>query len=237
MKGKLSNLCVFMILLCLFIGCSKTGKKDIIEIQQNGEDNKIDIIIEYPINDINLENNNVVEKVNINDFYFNEIMKDINLYHHIGEYKIIELFGEPLEIVNGNYSEDIGDGMILKSYNYVYDDFTHYYYVIENELILYGGFFIDKKLERLTTINIGDTAEKIILTFTDDYGGYSDESIKYIIENKIRQGKKINFISYDLRESQTDVYFFSTDDNILETINFIFVESLPDFLGWWLSSR
>jgi hypothetical protein len=236
MMDKLSNLCVFMILLCLFIGCSKTKKKEIIDINKNDGNNKIDIIIEHPINDINLEYYNVIEKVNINDFYFNEIIKDINLFHHIGEYKVIDLFGEPLEIVNGNYSEDIGNGMILKSYYYVYDDFTHYYYVIENELILYGGFFIDKKLKILTTINIGDTAEKILSTFTDDYGGYPDESIKYFIE-EMRQGYKMEFIKYDLRGSLTDVYFSLTDDNILETIDFVFLESLRDFLREWLGKR
>jgi len=206
MKGKLSTVTNIFILLCLFISCSKNEKKDIINIQYNFENNNI-IKIEPPINETYSETNISIEKANITDFYFNEIMNNfVNLNFHRDEYKVIEYFGEPLEINIIPTLFNFAGEMVIEIHEYVYADLKHYYYVFESRIIFYNGFKIEKKLERLKTINIENTKDKLLSTFSDEY--YSSEKsenisyytdpvvceIQFIIENNIIRKIYVNYI-------------------------------------------
>jgi hypothetical protein len=204
MKDKLSIAFSFLILLCLFISCSK--KMDIIHIQQNIE-NINEIKSDPLINETYSEKYVAIKKTNITDFYFDEIMKSfVNLDFHRDKYKVIEYFGEPLEINIIPTLFNFAGGVVIEIHKYVYVDLIHYYYVFENGTIFYNGFMIEKKLERLKTINIGDTRNKLLSTFLDKY--YSNDKnenisyytdpvicdIQFIIENNTIQKIFVNYI-------------------------------------------
>jgi hypothetical protein len=206
MKGKLSIAFSFLILLCLFIGCSKNEKKDIIHIQQNNENNN-EIKVEPLINETYSEKYVTIEKTNITDFYFDEIMNSfIKLDFHRDKYKVIEYFGEPLEINIIPTIFNFAGGVVIEIHKYVYADLIHYYYVFESGTIFYNGFMIEKNLERLKTINIGDTKDKLLSKFSDKY--YSNDKsenisyytdpvicdIQFIIENNTIQKIFVNYI-------------------------------------------
>jgi hypothetical protein len=207
MSCKLSNI---LIILCLFIGCSKNEKKDIINIQENIENNneiKIESQNNENYNKFYIENNTADKKSNITNFYFVEIMNGfVNLSFHRDEYKVNEYFGEPLKINIIPTNFDLAGGVVIEIHEYVYTDLKHYYYVFENGTIFYNGFSIEKKLERLKTINIGDTKNKLLSTFSDKY--YSSEKseninyytdpvvcdIQFVIENNIIKQIYVNYI-------------------------------------------
>jgi hypothetical protein len=203
MKRKL---CYASVLLFLFFCCSKNEKKDITNIQQNIENNNV-IKIEQLVNETYSENYISIEKANITDFYFNEIINGfVNLNFHRDEYKVIEYFGEPLEINIIPTHFSLAGGVVIEIHEYIYADLIHYYYVFESGTIFYNGFRIEKKIERLKTINIGDTKDKLLLTFSDKYylsekseniSYYTDPvicDIQFIIENNIIQNIYVNYI-------------------------------------------
>ena len=178
MKGKLSILYNLLIILCLFSSCSKNEKKSIINIQQNIENNN-EVKIESIINETHNENNIADKKANITDFYFIEIMNGfVNLNFHRNEYKVNEYFGEPIKINIIPTHFNFEGGVVVEIHEYVYADLIHYYYIFESGIIFYSGFSIEKKLERLKTINIGDTKNKLLSTFSDKY--YSSEKSENI---------------------------------------------------------
>jgi len=118
----------------------------------------------------------------ISSFFFNEIMngnKDISFWD--GEDGVIKYFGEPLRIEIEAVSFYFEGGKVVAMQELVYNDFVHYYYIFENGKKLYNGFFIENKLERLKSINIGDTSEKLLSTFSDRY--FLWESVESIKEN------------------------------------------------------
>ncbi|MCL1836560.1 MAG: hypothetical protein FWG46_03335 [Treponema sp.] len=201
MNNNWKRTLIFLVLSLLYLGCQTNEKIIIMEIQQKHES----------------EHDNYKENFesNIIDFYFYEIMKgNTSLNFHREEYKVIELFGEPLKINIQSVLFNFIGGTVVELHEYVYDDFTHIYYIFENGLIFYIEFFIEKKLERLQTINIGDTSDKLLSTFHDKYykwneietlkeniSYYTDPDvdpaileIQFIIKDKIIQKIFINFV-------------------------------------------
>jgi hypothetical protein len=117
----------------------------------------------------------------ISSFFFNEIMNgNKNLSFRDGEDGVIKYFGKPLKIEIESVSFYFEGGKVVEIQELVYSDCNHYYYVFENGKKLYNGFTIEKKLDRLKSINIGDTSEKLLSTFPDKY--YSWESLESIKE-------------------------------------------------------
>jgi hypothetical protein len=172
----MNKLYKLLVLLCLFIGCLQNEKKDTIEIQKFSENINEEMAIELQINNIFLEKIIQNKVTNITDFFFIEIMNgNKDLTFHRDEYKIIEHFGEPLKVNIQPVSFNFSGGKVVELHEYIYDDFVHYYYIFENESIFYNGFIIENGLERLKTINIGDTLDKLLSTFSDKY--YLQENI------------------------------------------------------------
>jgi len=175
MNSKFFYIILFLYSFCLFTNCSK---KNVVESPHYNEN--IVIINESEINKNRIENNDLTEKQSIIDFYYTEIMNGFkDLDFHRDEYKIIQYFGEPLEIKIESISFSMLGGTATEIHYYIYNDFTHYYYIFDNDAILYIGFFIENKLDRLKTINIGDSYEKLLTTFKDKYNTWEEvESIK-----------------------------------------------------------
>jgi hypothetical protein len=146
----------------------------------------------------------------ISDFYFYEIMNgNGELGFHRDEYNIIKLFGEPNEIkISPVDSYSLQGGIVIELHEYIFDDFIHIYYIFENGIIFYIGFYIDKKLDRLKTINIGDTYDKLLSTFIDEFFSWENDGllritfytepisceIRFIIKNKIIERIFVNYL-------------------------------------------
>ncbi|MDR1858607.1 MAG: hypothetical protein LBQ69_03980 [Treponema sp.] len=142
MKNRLINICAFITMLAIFVSCSVIKKNVVTNNRQS----------------------------NITDFFFVEIMDgNTGLSFHREKYEVIDMFGEPLDINVTEVSFNLAGGMIIEKHGLIYDDFIHIYYVFEDGTIFYEGFIIEKRLERLKTITIGDTSDKLLLTFPDKY--------------------------------------------------------------------
>jgi hypothetical protein len=172
------NLYIFLIVLTICIGCYKNEKN-----QENDIKNKIDLNVEFKADEdyrkIIITNS---EEINITNFFYDEIMngkKDLSF--HKEKYEVIDIFGEPLNIKVTEVTFNLVGGKVIEIRELIYDDFIHVYYIFEDGTIFYIGFIIEKKLERLKTINIGDTSERLLSIFSDKY--YSWENVESIKEN------------------------------------------------------
>ena len=171
-----SNMVIFFLIIsAVFTGCfTNTEKKDIEKEEKNDEK-----IITY---EESLINETVVEEINITNYFYNEIMNGNNdLSFQNGSNGVIDFFGNPLEENILPSSFNFEGGKIVEIHEYVYEDFIHRYYISESGYKLYAGFTINKKLDRLKTINIGDTSEKLLSVFPDKY--YPWEGFEQIKEN------------------------------------------------------
>ena len=120
----------------------------------------------------------------ITDFFFNEIMDGRkNLGFHRDEFEVIELFGEQIEIRILPVNFNMVGGIVVEIHEYVYEDFIHHYYIFEGGGIFYMGFMIESRLERLRTINIGDTVEKLLSKFSDNFFTWEHDGFKTITFN------------------------------------------------------
>jgi len=117
----------------------------------------------------------------ITDFFFNEIMDSRkNLGFHRDEFEVIELFGEQIEIRILPVNFNMVGGIVVEIHQYVYDDFIHHYYIFEGGEIFYMGFTIESRLGRLRTINIGDTVEKLLSKFSDNFFTWEHDGFQTI---------------------------------------------------------
>ena len=192
MKNRLVNMCIFLA-ITIFFGCSVIKKNETISNQQKNID--VDILTDSEsqdnndhIPDIVLDAYKIVHD-NITDFFFVEIMNgntdlsftDNGIYRYKDNYGVIDIFGEPLDIIVTKVRFYLVGGLVIEMRELIYDEFKHRYYVFENDQILYQGFFIEKRLERLKTVNIGDTSDKLLSSFSDKY--YTWEELERIKEN------------------------------------------------------
>jgi hypothetical protein len=212
MKSRLIS--IFIPMLIIFIGCSVIKKNETITDQQNNTD--VDIFIDLEPQD---NNDYIADSVldtyesvhnNITDFFFVEIMDgNMGLSFHrddYGKYGVKDIFGEPLDIIATSTSFYFEGGIVIEIRQLVYDDFIHNYYVFENGVTFYQGFIIEKRLERLKTINIGDTSDKLLSTFSDGYFTstrseniiyYTDPvtcEIEFVIKDKVIQKIYVNYL-------------------------------------------
>jgi hypothetical protein len=127
-----------------------------------------------------IDKSNIIVKNNITQFFFYEILNgDKNLSSTDGEDGVINFFGDPISENKIPVSFIFEGGKIIEIYELVYEDLVHRYYVSESGHKLYEGFFVKKKLDRLISINIDDTSEKLLSTFVDKYYTWTEyENIK-----------------------------------------------------------
>ena len=179
MKNRLINVCAFITMLTIFVSCSVIKKNVVTNNRQS----------------------------NITDFFFIEITNgNRNLSFHREKYEVIDMFGEPLDIIATEVSFNLAGGRVIEKRELIYDDFIHIYYVFEDGTIFYEGFIIEKRLERLKTITIGDTSDKLLSTFPDKYytwdeieniSFYTDPVIcviQFVIQDAIIQKIFVSFL-------------------------------------------
>ena len=119
----------------------------------------------------------IIEQKTIADFFFDEILSG-RRYIPVEDFivkrsneGILTYFGEPLEIniIPTNPVFYFSGGRVIEIHEYIYEDLLHSFLVFENEMILYTALIIKKRLDRLRTINIGDSLELLLSTFSDRY--------------------------------------------------------------------
>lgn len=196
MKWLLSFVVFFT--LVIILSCEKkVEKKDVVNVK------------EEQILNIDIENIQKEEKLGIDDgflpslrthyseqeilvmnFVFNEIL-DNNIYKGSDEDKdgVINTYGEPLKDEIIEYSDGLryeGGMSLIGIREITYEDLIHRYYVFinrsNNERQFYMDVSVNNKLDRLKTINIGDTAESVIKIFGNNYYRMEGEDIMYIVD-------------------------------------------------------
>jgi hypothetical protein len=150
------------VIIIAFGGCLKSKKLDAEEKYSDGAmiDGK----------DSALGENNIIVKNNITQFLFMEILSgntDVSFKNR--EDGVIKFFGNPVEENKIPVSFIFEGGKIIEIHELVYEDLIHRYYIPESGYKLYQGFSITNKLDRLISINIGDTSEKLLSAFDDKY--------------------------------------------------------------------
>ena len=188
------------IMILLLLGCTRSTKSNFSETNDEAI-----IVNESSYNNIeNVEiNENIIYHDNVTDYLYNEILNNNNLSFHRDDYEIKSIFGEPLSINETEVDFWMSGGIVTKIQELVFEDFTHIYYLYEDGTIFYMGFIIEKYLDRLKTINIGDTEEKLLSTFNDRHY-LTDENIifytepvtaeiQFIINNSIIEGIYVSF--------------------------------------------
>jgi hypothetical protein len=173
---------IFLILMIhiVLIGCSK--KKIIISNEIAADDY---VAYEEALQTTE-ETNRIVEnnviKNSITNYFYNEILNgnnDLSFQH--GSEGVINFFGKPSEENRIPTSFYFEGGIVIQIHELIYNDLTHRYYVFESGRELYYGFFVTKPLDRLNSVEIGDTSEKLLSTFSDKY--YTWDNVESIKEN------------------------------------------------------
>jgi hypothetical protein len=131
-KYKILGLCIFFVLITIFIIYSINKKNSIYDF------------LVYEIMDGNIESS------------FEKGIEDI-----------INIYGEPIDIRIIPVSITYRSEKVKEMREYIYKDFIHSYYISQNGKEFYRGFSIEKKSERLKTINIGDSSDKLLSVFSD----------------------------------------------------------------------
>ena len=214
MTRILLSITIVFLFLSLIIGCSrKENSHKVSTRQQNDKKSEVSVEINSDVIELNDYNNikyegilihEIIEKNSITNFFIYEIMNgNNNLSFHRDKYAVIDIFGEPLDINCTGVSFNMAGGTVIELRELIYDDFKHIYYVFEGGTIFYIGFIIEKRLERLKKINIGDTKEKLLSTFVDDYFSWNGRisfhtepvtcEIQFIHENDIIVRIFVNF--------------------------------------------
>ena len=184
-----------LIIYVFLISCVKKNEESVLKVVQNEEHSNNNFTTEIDaLEDNNIENiflpgiETISEERNIViNFVVNEILNN-NIYKSFIEDKngVIDTYGTPISDKIIQYTDGLKyeGGMILIGIREIlYDDLTHRYFVFEdrnnNEIQYYVDVSVSKKLERLKTINIGDSSEKIIEIFGNNYAFKENESIIY----------------------------------------------------------
>jgi hypothetical protein len=223
---KNNGVVLIMIIFAVFVSCQKkagftTEESQIDEnitdtpVTINNEDSEL-IEAEIDTETVNAKGDNIT------DFFYNEILngyKDVSFRD--GEDGVINAFGEPLKENRIATSFGFEGGEVVEIYELIYKDITHQYYVFESGHKLYSGCYIDKKVNRLKTINIGDNAKILKSIFSDEYTTmdkykqyYSKDDFEKIKEN----------ISYCTNPVECEIVFIIKDGIIQQiSCNFLLI--------------
>jgi hypothetical protein len=80
---------------------------------------------------------------------------------------IVNIYGEPIDIRIIPVSTIHEFEKIKEIHEYIYKDIIHSYYISQDGKEFYRGFSVEKKSERLKTINIGDSSDKLLSAFSE----------------------------------------------------------------------
>jgi hypothetical protein len=195
LKHKLSFI-VFFTIITIF-SCEKKTEKNNIETILEEQNLSIDYNIQEE-EDISVDYDFLPglgtpseHRILVMNFVFDEIL-DKNIYNGSDEDKdgVVNTYGKPIKDEIIEYSDGLRyeGGMTLKGIReIIYEDLTHRYYVFINrsgdERQFYMDVLVDTKLDRLKTINIGDTTENVIEIFGNNYYRKEDEDIIYLVDD------------------------------------------------------
>jgi hypothetical protein len=143
----------------------------------------------------------------LKDFIYNEILNGTIFQGDIeDEDGVIDTYGEPLNDEIIEYSDGLryeGGRTLIGIREITYEDITHRYFVFINRSNIQSQFYkdviVNKKLDTLTTINIGATSEDIRAVFGNSWrkegedliymwggdGGETYRWVRFSIENGI----------------------------------------------------
>ena len=118
----------------------------------------------------------------LKEFIHDEFLNGIIFQGDINdENGVINTYGIPIKDEIIEYSDDRGGGLRLVGIREItYEDLTHRYYVFTIGVQYYVDVIINRKLERLTIINIGATSEEVLELFGSNYWHKEGEDIIYI---------------------------------------------------------
>jgi hypothetical protein len=124
----------------------------------------------------------------LKDFIFNEVLNGIIYQGDIeDENGVIDTYGEPLKDEIVEYSDGLryeGGRTLIGFREISYEDLIHRYFVFVNRSNIQSQFYkdviVNKKLDRLTTVNIGSSTEEIIAAFGNIEGRRDGEDLRYM---------------------------------------------------------
>jgi hypothetical protein len=133
----------------------------------------------------------ILERRNVQINYENKLIEFINNEVLNGivfqgsdndENGVINTYGVPLKDETIEYSDGqrYEGGRLTGIREITYEDLTHRYYIF-TRYAQYVDVILDKKLDRLKTINIGASSEKVLAAFGGNYWRKEGEDIIYMI--------------------------------------------------------
>jgi hypothetical protein len=147
----------------------------------------------YPFNFYRGTMEEVLERSNIRinnenklkEFIANELLNGVIYQGDINNGNgVINTYGVPTKDEITEYSDGKryeGGGYLSGIREITYEDLKHRYYVFTNGDQCYVDVNVDKKLDRLTTINIGSASEEITAVFGSSYWRKEGEDIIYML--------------------------------------------------------
>jgi hypothetical protein len=134
------------------------------------------------------KNINLSYENKLKEFIYSEVLNR-KIFHgdDNDENGVIAVYGIPVsdEIIDYPDKQRYEGGMSLIGIReIIYENLTHRYYVFINGSNIERQFYVDvivnKKLDRLKTVNIGDTSDKILTVFGNNYWRKDGEDIIYM---------------------------------------------------------
>ena len=147
----------------------------------------------------------------LKNFISNEVLNGVIYQGDINdENGVINTYGVPIkdEIVEYSDGQKYEGGLYLSGIReIVYEDLIHRYYVFTKGVQYYVDVIINKKLDRLTSINIGSSSEEITAIFGNNYWRKEGEDIIYMLSDDPSSGYR--WIK------------FSIENNVITKISYI----------------
>ena len=123
----------------------------------------------------------------LKNFIFNEILNGVIYQGDINdENGVVNTYGVPIRDDTMEYfdGKKYEGGLYLTAIrDIVYEDLIHRYYVFTKGVQCYIGVIINKRSDRLTSINIGSPSEEITTVFGNDYWRKEGEDIIYMFDD------------------------------------------------------
>jgi len=141
------------------------------------------------IEDVLIKINTILNYENkLKYFVYNEILNGIIYQGDLNDLNgVIDTYGIPVKDEIIEYSDNMrykGGRSLVGIREIVYEDIKHRYYVFRNrsniESQFYQDVLVNKILDKLITINIGNTSEDVIKTFGNNYWCKDEEDIIFM---------------------------------------------------------
>jgi hypothetical protein len=123
----------------------------------------------------------------LKEFISNEVLNSIIYQGDINdENGVINTYGVPIkdEIIEYSDGQRYEGGLYLTGIREItYEDLIHRYYVFTGGVQYYIDVIINKRLDRLTSVNIGVTSEEVTAVFGNNYWRKEGEDIIYTLSD------------------------------------------------------